>query len=783
MRPVERPYSGNRSALILALQRLLIPCALAVAIFCLPGWALAETTLSVPVFPLTELKPGLVGVGKTVIRGTEVQDFAVEILELIPEGGFDGGPMVLARFTGDVVDHSKGIAGGYSGSPVYINGKLLGAVSMAIPFTDTHVGGITPIGSMMRALPDNTEPEFEGNTVLPSSEDSGTPVDENGEPLISYTYDANEALAYNEKMRAAGEERYAAVLSRTPIYFSSVAPTVLDNFSPKFSELLGENFELIERPMGKATDYGLFLRGEGEQPGLLMDKSQPMPPLTGGDAIAVSLIQGDIEAYAIGTLTYADNQGRFLAFGHPMMGLGDTNFPVGKAYITWTHESIMRAFKEGVRLNTVGTLTKDHAAAVGGSFSVEPDLIPVRVKISDVDLNKSKEVRFKVVRDKNFTPILVGMGMSQAAMELLDRQPGGTMKMSYHIEGVGLKEPLRRTNYYTDDFDVVMSAAYDLLPMANLLETNIYRNVKIDKIEIQVEITGNRVNASIDDAAIIVDKAEATTEVPVEPAAGAEQIEQLQQQVQEVPTSFDGADNPERQSRVFYRGLPLQQERRVQEAPQQPAPGTEEQTATPATAMPFGMQQAPPTDMPTFKPGDTIRVKVRLQPYRTDAQWRAFEIKVPEDFPAGTTSLVVHGGGDLISYSELGGKGSSLFGMGPIIDVQERDLDTILDQILSWPRNNELVLTLQRPFDPTQATQLGEEEKKKPEDHVDSVYQMEWVIYNGFSIPVNIQPATPPTLPGQENAEGVLPVEQPQQTGDVQYDKNGNRLPVPGYYK
>src|SRR5687768_17206520 len=109
------------------------------------GAAFAAQLEGVEKFPLDQLKPGLKGVGYTVIRGTQIQTFAVEILELIPKGGFDGGPMILAKFTGEVVDHSKGIAAGYSGSPVYIGTKLLGAVSMAIPFTDTHVGGITPI--------------------------------------------------------------------------------------------------------------------------------------------------------------------------------------------------------------------------------------------------------------------------------------------------------------------------------------------------------------------------------------------------------------------------------------------------------------------------------------------------------------------------------------------------------------------------------------------------------------------------------------------------------------
>ena len=154
--------------------------------------------------------------------------------------------------------------------------------------------------------------------------------------------------------------------------------------------------------------------------------------------------------------------------------------------------------------------------------------------------------------------------------------------------------------------------------------------------------------------------------------------------------------------------------------------------------------------LPTFKPGDTIRVKVRLQPYRTEAVWREFSVKVPDDFPAGNTMVVVHGGGDLISPSELSGKGRSLFGMGPILDLRAHDLDSVLDQIVSWPLNNELLVTLVRPYDPSQAQELGQSqtgggpEMEKPNDKVDAKYAMEWVIYNGFMLPVNILGAQPP---------------------------------------
>lgn len=742
-----------------------------------PAAALPDTqaaSLSVPTFPLEQLKAGMMGTGYTVIRGTNIESFDVEILELIPKGGFDGGPMILARFTGKVVDFSNGIAGGYSGSPVYIDGKLLGAVSMAMPFTDTHVGGITPISSMLRALPDHDEPDYSNNTVLPASTNNGQPLGKEGEDLepdaappaqeaaqeakpaeaqptgesgeptsITYFDDYAAAREFNEQSRELNLHRLGAVVMKTPVFFSGMAPGVREAFGEKFSAALGTNVEFMDRPMGKAAELGLLQLDSDAQdsgasgPGLLMLTKDSKPPLSPGDAIAVSLIQGDIEAYAIGTLTYSDNQGRFLCFGHPMLQSGNTNMPVGKAYVTWTFESLERAFKEGVRLDTVGTMTKDHAAACGGSFEVQPDLIPVRVKIKDIDQNSEATKRFKVIRHPDFTPLLIAMGMGQASMEVLDREPRGTMKISYHIEGVGLKEPLRRTNYYADDMDVVTNAAMEVAPISNLLETNIYRNVQVTKVEVLIEITRNRINASIDDAEIIWEKSSDTTgdELSTGPVS-----------TESAPVEPQRVDANETAQKI-----------RLQD--QQPAPGG--QTTTPAPGMPVPGAMPMPLDVPTFKPGDNIRVKVRLQPYRTDPVWREFKIAVPSDFPAGSTMIVVHGGGDLISFSELNGKGRSLFGMGPIIDVNEHDLDSVLTQIVEWPMNNELLITLVRPYDPAEAQQLGQqaEDGQQIEDKIDAKYQMEWVIYNGFMLPVNIVSGDIPSgdqlsMPGEESATG-----------------------------
>lgn len=725
------------------------------------GRVCAADLEGVEVFPLSELKPGLKGTGLTVIRGTQIQSFDVEILELVPKGGFDGREMVLARFSGPVVDQSNGIAGGYSGSPVYISGKLLGAVSMAIPFTDTHIGGITPVTSMLAALPDGPELDHSSNTVLPGSTNSGTPIDEDGN-VISYLSSPEEALRFNETMRARGLHRYAAVRASTPVYCTGVAPQVLSRFKPELDRLFGDRFTLMQHPGGSGAEAAEALaKAEGQPggaPGLLLLDSKPAPPLKPGDAVAVSLMQGDIEMSAIGTVTYSDASGRFLCFGHPMLAVGDTNMPVGKGYITWTHKSIERAFKDGVRLDTVGTLSQDRAAACGGRFDQAADLVPVKVKIRDIDLGLNRTMAFSVMRHADFTPMLVAMGMAQAATQVLDRQPGGTLKLSYMIEGAGLKEPLRRTNFYCDDSDVIFAAALEVLPITSLLHTNIYREVKVTGIEVMLEITRNRVNASIDDASIVWDKDKekaADDGTPVEPQPATEGAPA--QGGGEVPgpepgpaPTLPGSGGAEHYRRYWsgerssdsHNRLLLLGERLIQgaqvppDAPPQEAPG--QQAAPPPSLNPM-MSPMPSIDMPTFAPGEDIRVRVRLQPYRTDPVWREFKVTVPEDFPNGSTTILVHGGGDLISPSELTGKGRALFGMGPVIDVKEHDLDSVLNQIMEWPLNNELLVTLVRPYDPAAPQELGVQgDAEKPDQKVDAKYQMEWVIYNGFMLPVNI---------------------------------------------
>jgi hypothetical protein len=684
----------------------------------------AAQELAVDTISVDELEIGMTGYGLTVIRGTEIEEFDVEVLDVIPDGGFDGGPMILARFSGEVIDFADGIAGGYSGSPVYIDDKLLGAVSMAMPYTDTHVGGITPIEQMLRALPDGDDIDYSDNTVLPEPENSGIPVDEEGN-RIAYVNDMEAARAFNDRMLKLGEAQRQAVPARTPIFSSGLSPEVMGLFNEELRPLLNSNFELVELPAGQRA--GLKQGGIGESTqstAPLAYKKGDDPPLAPGDACTVSLATGDVELFALGTVTYSDDEGRFLLFGHPMMGEGSTSLPIGKGYVSWVFGSSMRPFKMGLRLYDVGTMTRDHAAACGGLFSKEPPMIPVSVKVRDIDLNRTDTKQFKVVRHNDMTPMLFVMGVSQVVQEVLDRKPSGTVKFSYHIEGAGLKEPLSRTNYYFSDTNVLFDAVFELMPVADLLANNIYREVKMNDLQVLVEITRNRLNASIDDAEI-VDPEENETEFPLPEAAQEQQVE-------------DESDSEQEDNGVEPVEIPKVQ---AQDPvpPQPPSPPDEEGDTTGEEMLEEAMVDPANmgAELPTYRPGDTIRVRVRLQPFREEAIWREFSVKVPEDYVSGSTSVYIHGGGELMSMSELGGKGRDLWGFGPLLDLTDRDLDSILEQIVDAPLNNELVLTLYRPYD-FEMESMSPEELDDLEMEYDERYEMEWVIYNSWMLPVNI---------------------------------------------
>ncbi|MEP0815052.1 MAG: hypothetical protein HRF49_10370 [bacterium] len=660
-------------------------------------------------FALEDIYPGLKGKGKTVIEGTRIDEFDVEVIDVIPQGWIDGGPMILARMTGSVVDFSDGIAAGYSGSPVYFNGKLAGAVSSAIPGTDTHVGGITPIRSMMSALPPDEELDVSGKSVLPlastqfSSGPGGMVVpEETTAPKIIWTTDWAKA----EKMNKKGGGTLYAVPLGGELLIRGANPRALEkikhivNSNPLLSQLTPVQSRMTPKGFG-------FLKPR-----------TPVTELQPGDAISFALVTGDFDLSGLGTLTYIDDAGRVLALGHPMFATGRANMPFGKAYVAYTYGDIMRGFKDGYMIGQSGTITTDQLSAVGGRIGLEPDMVELSVRVNDIDRGRDRTFNFKVIREKTLFEALVYAVTLQSYYEHLDRDGGGTIRIAYKIEADGLEKPFERENYFYDEYDAVSFLAAEALPTAALIVFNNYREIKIKKFSIDIKVTKNRVNASIDKAEIISPNGEAAAAPAAAPAHAAEA----------------GGNSAEGEGNAQPQGANVQETQEVRE----PAPPKIEEE---------GAKTSPDLTVREFVPGEIVRLKVKLQPFRKDSIEQEFTIRIPRDFPTGSTSLIVQGGGGLVSvYNEFGGKGTVLFPVsgGPLpLGPEILSIDEALEKIQKGETNNLLMIVIPRPPTPEQqqaeaqgvSTEglLTDEEKQ-----VKVTVPMDFVIYDSFMIPINI---------------------------------------------
>jgi hypothetical protein len=314
--------------------------------------------------PADQIREGMTGVGYSVFQGTSVDSFSVTVLGVL-RGYRPGASLIMARAKSPVLDQT-GIQAGMSGSPVYIGGKLVGAVAYTWAFLKEPLAGITPIEEMLDVLPGDGESP-------PLREDRfgslGVPPPMPAEP--------------------AGARPIA-----TPLALSGFTPEALRYLEPWLTE---RGFVAIP--------------GGGTATGGSCDSIGP------GSALGVALIRGDLSAAAIGTVTYRDGD-RLLAFGHPFLSMGWVEFPLTAATIHMIMPSQQISNKIGSPTVTCGTLLADRSAGVAGRLGSAPEMIPVSVSIQGTG-GRSKRYRFEVARSRYVTPALVSAGVVNSISEAL----------------------------------------------------------------------------------------------------------------------------------------------------------------------------------------------------------------------------------------------------------------------------------------------------------------------------------------------------------------------------
>jgi hypothetical protein len=320
---------------------------------------------STPLMSIDEIRPGMVGVGRTVFQGSELKDFKVHILGVLRNVQGPKRDLILAKLEGEGLAES-GVAQGMSGSPVYIDGRLIGAVSYSIgAFSKEPIAGITPIAEMK----DATAMARRSTTQQARLE---LPVTREGlAAALRATYSRLAPFAARAADVQAIGLPAATAAQIAPMLRPISTPLVMSGFDP-------ETVDLISGAFREAGFTPMVSGGAGAQ----------MPPITGplreGDAVGVSLITGDLEMGATGTVTHIDGD-RVYAFGHPFYGLGPTEFPMTRAYVYTILPSLMTSFKISSMGETIGTIQQDRATAIAGSLGKGPALIPMNVSLLRAD--------------------------------------------------------------------------------------------------------------------------------------------------------------------------------------------------------------------------------------------------------------------------------------------------------------------------------------------------------------------------------------------------------------
>lgn len=422
-----------------------------------------------PLMPLEEVRPGMVGTGRTVLQGSELQEFKAHILGVLRNVVGPRRDLILARLEGAGLAES-GVAQGMSGSPVYIDGRLIGAVSYSIgAFSKEPIAGITPIGEMKDAtsVPRRATMQ-QARLELPITREG-----------LAAALRATQARLAPFANRPADVQSFgipAAAGAQLGAMLRPIAtPLVMSGFEPETIDLLTGAF--------REAGFTPMVSGSGGQmPAGVM---APAGPLREGDAIGVSLIGGDLEMGATGTVTHVDGD-RVYAFGHPFYNLGPTEFPMTRAYVYTVLPSLMTSFKISAIGETIGTITQDRATSIAGTLGAGPKLIPMTVSLTRDGQPESaaRTFKFELVNDQLFSPLLTYVAMFNT-LGSYERQFGAatfSVKSRARIKG---HADLSVEDVFTGDNPILGAATSIAGPLTMLLSNDI-EPITVEGLEVSI---------------------------------------------------------------------------------------------------------------------------------------------------------------------------------------------------------------------------------------------------------------------------------------------------------
>lgn len=415
------------------------------------GWV--RVPAATALMPIDEIKPGMVGTGQTVFQGAELTAFKAHIIGVLKNVQGPQRSLILAKLEGGPLADT-GVIAGMSGSPVYVNGRLIGAVSYAIgSFPKEPIAGITPIREMIDATAQATR-----RAPAPGQARIELPITREGLAAAVRAASARIGSFANRPADVQSIGLPAAAGAQLGALLRPIAtPLVMSGVNPETAGLLSSLF----------SDGGFQPMLSG---GSAADVPKASGPLRPGDPLGVSLLSGDAEFGATGTVTHIDGD-RVYAFGHPFFNFGPTTFAMTRAYVHTSLPSLMSSFKIATLGDVIGTVQQDRATAIAGTLGKGPSMIPVNVTLESEHAPR-RTFHYTVVNDQLFTPLLTYVALFNT-LGNFERQVGAA---TFSVTGKARFEQHADLDYddiFTGDNPITGASAYVAGPLTMLLANDI----------------------------------------------------------------------------------------------------------------------------------------------------------------------------------------------------------------------------------------------------------------------------------------------------------------------
>lgn len=428
-------------------------------------------------FPLEDLRPGMKGISRTVFVGTEAEEFGVEILGVLPGYPAPRRSAIIARLTGSKVDKT-GVFAGMSGSPVFIDGRLVGAIAFSFPFSREAIAGITPIKEMIDIFeqgPGNrtekmTEPRVVSFAQLAATDwKMALPQPTvTGAPLIA------PVSAGSPLLPLLGQQMMPIA---TPMVFGGISQETLARFS---SELIANGFLPVAGAGGAAAITPLAPTNE--------------KTLLPGTSVSVPLVRGDYSLAASGTVTFRDGD-RIYAFGHPFLGLGSSEMPMTEGSVVTVIQNVNNSFKLAIPGAMVGTISQDRATGVFGHLDVAPKMIPVKITLH-TSRDRTDTYSYEIANDSFLTPLLLNITIFNTITGSERGLGESTVSLKGEINIQG-QDTISLDRRFSAQSAAIAAAGSVATPVAALLGSG-FDNVEIKGVTLDIASTETRYAANLE---------------------------------------------------------------------------------------------------------------------------------------------------------------------------------------------------------------------------------------------------------------------------------------------